>query len=64
MIDNIIADAVGESYDGSVQKFLNNSQKNNSETVTNKNVKERYISSEERWKIIDNLDNIDINVIF
>ena len=64
MIGNIIADAVGESYDGSVQKFLNNSQKNNSETVTNKNVKERYISSEERWKIIDNLDNIDINVIF
>ena len=45
-------------------KVSNNSQQNNSETITNENVKERYISSEERWKIIDNLDNIVINVIF
>ena len=40
-------------------KFLKNSQQNNSETVTNENDKEipkqRYISSEERQKIIDNL---------
>ena len=32
-----------------------NSLQNNSETVTNEKFKERYISSEKRQKIIDNL---------
>ena len=42
-----------------ITKVLKNSQKNNSETVTNENDKEtrkeRYISLEERQKIIDNI---------
>ena len=46
-------------YDGRITKVSQNSQQNNSETVTNENdqeiPKERYISSEEREKVIDNL---------
>ena len=42
-----------------ITKVLKNSQKNNSETVTNENDKEtrkeRYISLEERQKNIDNM---------
>ena len=42
-----------------ITKVSKNSLKNNSETVTNENDKEipkkRYISPEERQKIIDNL---------
>ena len=38
-----------------ITKVLQNSQQNNSETVTNKHDKERYISQEEMQKIIDNL---------
>ena len=59
LIDNIIADAVAKSYDGRITKVSQNSQQNNSETVTNENdqeiPKERYISPEEREKVIDNL---------
>ena len=36
-------------------KVSKNLQQNNSETVTNENHKERYISPEERQKIIDDL---------
>ena len=38
-----------------ITKILKNSQQSNSETVTNQNDKERYMSPEERQKIIDNL---------
>ena len=59
LIGNKIADAVAKPYDGKIKRFSKNSQQNNSETVTNEyNVevpKERYIFSEERQKIIDNL---------
>ena len=48
-----------------ITKISKISQQNNSETVTNENdkeiPKERYISPEERHKIIDNLD-INITV--
>ena len=47
-----------------ITKVSKNSQQNNSETVTNENdkeiPKERYISPEERQKIIDNLRSIII----
>ena len=47
-----------------ITKISKNSQQNNSETITYKNdkeiPKERYISLEERQKIIDNLG---INII-
>ena len=51
-----------------MRKMSKNSQQNNSETVTNENdkeipkdiPKERYISPEERQKIIDNLRSIII----
>ena len=43
-----------------ITKVSKNSQQNNSETTTNDNdkeiLKERYISPEERQKVIDNLD--------
>ena len=50
------------------EKVLKNSQKNNSEIVTNENdkeapqeiPKERYISGEERQNVIDNLRSIII----
>ena len=38
-----------------ITKILKSSQQSNSETVTNQNDKERYMSPEERQKIIDNL---------
>ena len=54
LINNIIADALAKSYDGRIMKVLQNSQQNNSETVTNENnkeiPKERYISPEKRQK--------------
>ena len=60
MIDKIITDVVAESYNGRITKVSKNSQQNNSETVTNENGKEipkgRYISLEERQKVVDNLD--------
>ena len=47
-----------------IEKISKNSQQNNSVTVTNENnkeiAKERYISPEERQKIIDNLRSIII----
>ena len=47
-----------------ITKVSNNSQQNNSETVTNKNdkeiPKEIYISSKERHRI---MDTFDINII-
>ena len=47
-----------------ITKVSKNSQKNNSEVVTNENdkeiPKERYISPEERQKTIDNLRSIII----
>ena len=56
---NKIANAVGKSYYSKTTKASNNSQQNNSETVTNKHDKEileeRCISPEERQKIIDDL---------
>ena len=56
------------SWDENKIKVSKNSQKNNSETVTNENhkeiskeiPKERYMSPEERQKIIDNLRSIII----
>ena len=60
MIDKIITDVAAESYNGRITKVSKNSQQNNSETVTNENGKEipkgRYISLEERQKVVDNLD--------
>ena len=38
-----------------ITQTLKNSQQSNSETVTNQNDKERYMSPEERQKIIENL---------
>ena len=59
MVGNKIANTVGKSYNIKTTKALNNSQQNNSETVTNKHDKEileeRCISPEERQKIIDDL---------
>ena len=59
MIGNKIANTVGKSYNIKTTKALNNSQQNNSETVTNKHDKEILeegcISPEERQKIIDDL---------
>ena len=43
-----------------IQKDSKNSQQNNSEAVTNKNDKERYISPKERQKIVDNLGSVII----
>ena len=46
-----------------IPKYLKNSQQNDSESVTNENdktPKEKYISAEERQKIIY---NIEINII-
>ena len=64
MIGNKIANAVAKSYDGKTMAVSKHPQKNNSETVTNKHdkeiLKERYLSPEERQKIIDNLRSIII----
>ena len=65
LIDNNIAGAVAKSYNGRISKVSKNVQQNNSKTVINENdkeiPKERYISPEERQKIIDNL-GINITV--
>ena len=49
----------GNEVASKITKVSKNSQENNSERVTNENdketPKERYISSEERPKILDNL---------
>ena len=59
LIDNKIADVVAKSYYGRITKVSKNSKQNYSETVTIENDKEipkkRYISPEERQKIIDKL---------
>ena len=56
LIGSKIADAVAKSYHGRIIKVSKTSQQNNSETVTNEHdkgiPKERYISLEERQKII------------
>ena len=50
---------IGNKIANRITKVSKNSQQNNSETVTNENdkeiPKERYISPEERQKIIDDL---------
>ena len=57
LIGNKIADVVAKLYNGKNAKVSKNSPQNNSETVTNEHdkeiPKERYISPEERLKIID-----------
>ena len=59
LIGNKIFNAVAKSYDGKITKVSKNSQKNNSETVSNEHdkeiPKEKYVSPEERQKIIDEL---------
>ena len=50
---------IGNKIANRITNFSKNSQQNNSETVTNKHdqaiPKERYVSSEERQEIIDEL---------
>ena len=54
-----------------ITKVSKNLQQNNLGTVTNENDKEipkvipeeKYISREERQKIINNIDNLDIDII-
>ena len=51
-------DLIGNKTANKIRRFSENSQQNNSEAVTNEHDKEtlkRYISPEERQKIIDNL---------
>ena len=51
-------DLIGNKTTNKIRRFSENSQQNNSEAVTNEHDKEtlkRYISPEERQKIIDNL---------
>ena len=52
-------DLIGNKITDKITKVSKNSHQNTSETVTNEHnkeiPKERYISSEERQKIIDNL---------
>ena len=59
MTGNKIANEVAESYDSKITKASRNSKQNNSETVTNEHdkeiPKEKYLSSEERQEIIDEL---------
>ena len=54
-----MAEATGDKTADKITKASKNSQQNNSETVKNdhdkENSKERYISSEEKEKIIDDL---------
>ena len=54
-----MAEATGDKTADKITKVSKNSQQNNSETVKNyhdkENSKERYISSEEKEKIIDDL---------
>ena len=57
-------DLIGNKIANKIAMVSKNPQQNNSETVTNKNdketPKERYISPEEKQKIIDNLRSIII----
>ena len=57
-------DLIGNKIANKIAMVSKNSQQNNSETVTKKNdkeiPKERYISPEEKQKIIDNLRSIII----
>ena len=59
LIGNKTADVVANSYDGRTTKVTKYSQQNNSKIVTNKHdkkiPKERYISPEEKKKIIHHL---------
>ena len=57
LIGNKIADAVPKSYNGKITKVSKISPPNSSETNKHDNeiTKERYISSEERQNIIDDL---------
>ena len=59
MTGNKIANEVAEWYDSKITKASRNSKQNNSETVTNEHdkeiPKEKYLSSEERQEIIDEL---------
>ena len=57
MIGNKVADAGVKSYDGKITKVSKNSLQNSLETDKNENEipKKRYISTEERLKIIDDL---------
>ena len=59
MICNKIANAVVKSYDCKIMEVSKDSQQNDSETVTNEHDKEirkeRFISSEKRQEIIDEL---------
>ena len=52
-------DLIGNEISNKITKVSKNSQQNNSKTVTNERIikipKERYISQEERQKIIDDL---------
>ena len=64
LIDNKIAEAVAESYDGRITKVSKNWRHDNSEKVTketNKEIpKERNVHPAEKLKI---LDNFDLNII-
>ena len=57
-------DLIGNKITDRITKVSKNSQQSNSETVANENdkeiPKERYISPEEKQKIIDNLRSIII----
>ena len=53
--DALKSDFVFNKIADTITKVSKHSQQNNSEKVTNKHDKERYISSKERQKIIDNL---------
>ena len=64
LIDNKIAEAVAESYDGRITKVSKNWRHDNSEKVTKENnkeiPKERNVHPAEKLKI---LDNFDLNII-
>ena len=59
LIGKKTADAVAKSYDVKITKVSRSSPQNNLETITNEHdkeiPKERYISSEERGKVINDL---------
>ena len=64
LIDNKIAEAVAESYDGRITKVSKNWRHDKSEKVTKENnkeiPKERNVHPAEKLKI---LDNFDLNII-
>ena len=59
LIGNKLVDTVVKLYDGITTKVSRRSPRNNAETITNEHDKEihkgRYISPEERQKMIDDL---------